>query len=83
MADIVADIGLGFFDDGSGLSSYSRFCLALQRQRIKYLKAFDYLMAESAINGEMGRDWFDALHSDPARAQKAYNDYMRARSQKK
>ena len=80
MADIVADIGLGFFSNSSGISDWQRFGIAIQRGRIKHLKAFGLIMAESAINGEMGREWFDSLYSDPARAQKAYSDYIRAKN---
>lgn len=82
MADFVANIGLGFFDGGGGISDSIRFGIAIQRDRIKYLKALPSVLAESAANGYMGREWFDALYTDPERAVKAFSDYERARKKR-
>ena len=79
MADFVAFAGLGFFDDGGGISSYDRFGIAIQRDRIKYLKAYPAVLAEAAANGHMGKEWFDALYTDPERSIKAFSEYERAR----
>ena len=80
MADIVADVGLGFFSGPGGISDRERLGIAIQRSRIRYLKAFQHIMAESAINGSMGKEWFDSIYSDPQRSQKAYSDYLKMKN---